>query len=190
MSKTAGQVKRKVYDLLPDTTSLISAKIILVVLQVFRKITDFKGYYKKIKKPLLEVVDDICDYKTFMEVDAEDIEEAIGNIPITATKEIQKACFNFLVKNGLEKNQMLRLNNSQHNDYKACQFRSSGSLTLGQSVGRSVNALRKGTSHHKTDIYYTLKQESIDKAKDVLEDYLNGDCDLKKAKKTFSQICK
>jgi len=186
--KTSGQIKRNILDLCPDTTSMLSAKIIILVLQVFRKLTDFNGYYGSIKKPLLEIVDKIVDNKTFLNFDALDLEKIISNRALTDTEGIQSDLETALA---LKLHDILSLDNSQHRDYKAVVL-GIGPDTAVQSIARSVNALpsRKNTSNLKKDLIYVTTFEAREKALDVVGKYLDGKVSKANAKKVFSEIVK
>ena len=181
-------VKRKIYDLLPDVTSLKSAKIILVLLHAFRRVTGFKKSYSGLKKQLLGVVKEITSMKSFKENDANDIKDKIQHLSETDTTEIQKTVFADM-KTALY--QMHKLGNSQNNDYKAVIFKDSGSGSLGESAGRSVNAIRKGTSNFQTDLYYNTTPEVIAEAEAIVQKYVFDETmPLNSAKGRISEIVK
>lgn len=186
-TKTTGQIKRSIYSLLPDTSSLKSAKMILLLLHVFRALTEFKGSYGKIKKSLLETVDDCVKLKSFKTFDAVDFLPFVQSCPLTDTKGIQEAVFENLP---ISLHMMFSLKNSQNRDYKTVTLGLEGSAV--QSVSRCVNALpdRKNTSHLKTDLYYTTEQKTINEAQKVLDDFLNERISEKKAKAFFSKAVK
>ena len=188
MKKSEITVTRKIYDLLPDVTSLKSAKIILVLLHAFRRVTNFKGSYGKLKKQLLGEVKEICSMKSFKENDAMEIKERIQHLSETDTEGIQKAVFADMQTSLY---QLHQLNNSQNNDYKAVIFADSGSGTLGESAGRSVNAIRKTTSNFQTDIYYNTTKAVIAEAEQIVEKYVFAETmNVKSAKGRLSEIVK
>lgn len=182
MKKTTGQIKRKIYDLLPDTTSLKSAKIILVILQAFRKLTEFKGSYGVIKKSLLENVEAIAKAKSFGSFDTNDFVPLCQHVPHNDTAGVQDVvCDNLPLK----LHAFFELKNSQNRDYKAVTAGRGGSAV--QSVSRCVNAHpdRKATSHLQRDLYYVTTDKVLNDALSTLDKYLVKETMSKEKAKSF-----
>lgn len=187
MKKTTETVKRAIYDLLPDTTSLKSAKLILLLLHVFRALTSYSGSYGKVKKSLLSTVDAIVKLKSFRTLDAKTFLPFVQSLPHNDTKGIQEAVHeNLKIKVG----NFFKLINSQNRDYKAVTCGLEGSAV--QSISRCVNALpeRKNTSHLKYDLYYVTTDKAITEAEKILADYLADKISLKSAKSKLSKLVK
>lgn len=192
MKKSEISVKNSIYSIAPiKTDTILSCKILVLLLHCFRIIKNFVGSNSKLKKHIASTLESVLKkVKSIQTIDLNDHTSIFKNISTDSsyTPERRTALSEAKVNQNfpaIAEHSLTVFDNMRNVDHKAVNEN-----IQEQQIASNINSILNGKSNHKRGLHYRTSNTVIELFAINLNMYLEGDICQKDMEKFISENVK